>query len=132
MMGKRLALLRREMGLTQQELSKELGISKDSISNYERDLVNPSDDVKANLARYFNVSADYLIGTIDSQEPLTRTQLNLPRTFSSDWIPELEQFCDFLVYYNNFTEEEKRFVAKWSKLSQAKREAILKLMDNEE
>jgi len=62
LVGERLADLRKDKGLQQKELAAIIGVSERSVSLYERELSSPNDDVKIKIARYFNVSLDYLMG----------------------------------------------------------------------
>lgn len=55
MKEKSLKDLRTEKGLTQEELAKKSGFSKDYISMLERGERNPSDKAKAIFAEIFNV-----------------------------------------------------------------------------
>lgn len=60
--GKRLKKLRLERQMTQQELGDILFITKVSISGYESGNRFPSIDRVCDLADYFNVTTDYLLG----------------------------------------------------------------------
>ncbi len=61
--GVRLKQLRKEKGITQEQLAQILGVERSSIGKYEgKDKVMPSDDIKARIAEYFGVSVDYLLG----------------------------------------------------------------------
>lgn len=63
MFGERLRLLRKQRGLTQEQLALILGLERSSIGKYEgKSKTIPSDDVKQKIAEYFNVSMDYLFG----------------------------------------------------------------------
>ena len=57
--------LREQVGFSQTQLANELGISRGSISHYENGERQPDVDVLVWLCKYFNVSADYLIGLSD-------------------------------------------------------------------
>ena len=48
-------------GFSQVELAKRLSVSKQCVSNWENDNIQPSVDMLVKIARYFNVSADYLL-----------------------------------------------------------------------
>jgi len=63
--GERLAKLRKAKKLTQDELGNQLGISKYRMSMYENNKHTPSEEVIVSLAKYFDVSIDYLAGLID-------------------------------------------------------------------
>lgn len=60
--GKRLKELRINNKITQQELGDIINVSKVSISGYEKGTRIPSLDTLIELANYFKVSIDYLIG----------------------------------------------------------------------
>lgn len=60
--GKRLRQLRKQSGLTQQQLANQVGVTKSVISFYELQERTPSPDVLIKLATIFHVSADYLLG----------------------------------------------------------------------
>lgn len=57
-----LKMLRVERGLGQVELSQKLGLSKGIISLWENGLREPSMTSLIILAKFFNVSVDYLLG----------------------------------------------------------------------
>lgn len=62
MFSEKLKELRKEKGITQQELAKILGVERSTISKYEgKGNVMPSHEVLFTIAAYFGVSADYLL-----------------------------------------------------------------------
>lgn len=58
----RLKMLRREAGLTQEELGNRLDVGRSAVANWERGTRNPSPMVMRSLAVMFGVSSDYLYG----------------------------------------------------------------------
>lgn len=54
-------VLRKEKGLTQQELGDILGVSSKSISKYERGICLPSDEVLLKMTSFFNISFEELL-----------------------------------------------------------------------
>ncbi|MBR3245120.1 MAG: helix-turn-helix transcriptional regulator [Parasporobacterium sp.] len=60
--GSRIKTLREARRLSQTDLAKLIGISPQSISAYETDTREPSNDVLKSMARLFKVSTDYLLG----------------------------------------------------------------------
>ena len=54
--------LREERGLTQQELATELNLNPVTYLHYEKDQREPPLCVLADMAEYFGVSVDYLLG----------------------------------------------------------------------
>lgn len=60
--SKKLKELRTEKGLSQKELAKILKTNNSSICDWEKERSQPDLDTLVNMARYFNVSTDYLLG----------------------------------------------------------------------
>ena len=58
--------LRISRGMSQVELAKKLSVTKQTVSNWENDNIQPSIDMLERLADFFNVSTDYLLGRVDS------------------------------------------------------------------
>lgn len=61
--GKKLIELRNEKGITQEESAKLIGITRNSLSMYERGERCPNIDIAVSTANAYNVSLDYLFGT---------------------------------------------------------------------
>ena len=68
-MGKELLLLadkiktiREQLGMTQAELARKLGLTRSSINGWEMGLSVPSTQYIVELAKLFGVSTDYLLG----------------------------------------------------------------------
>ena len=60
--GDKLKILRKQMGLTQQEVADEINTSRSCISNYESGNRQPDNETIKVLADFFDVSVDYLFG----------------------------------------------------------------------
>lgn len=99
MIGERLLDLRKDAGLTQDELAAALKINKHSISAYERDKNEPSDALKIEIALYFHVSVDYLLGMTDEPSPYAPANsiLRLPRHFPAEAMQSLRDYAAFLA-----------------------------------
>ena len=65
LIAKRLKVLRVEKGLSQKAIGELVGLASNSIANYEQGKREPSLETLAKLCRFYNVSADYLIGLTD-------------------------------------------------------------------
>lgn len=71
--------LRLAKGLSQQSLAENLTTSQQSIYKYENHITEPNIDMLKNMADFFNVSVDYLIGYSSCPhkiEEVTETELN--------------------------------------------------------
>lgn len=108
MIGERLLNLRKDADLTQDELAAILNINKHSISSYERDKSEPPDAIKMAIAKYFNVSVDYLLGLTDYPTPLTQQEkiVRLPEGFPESSINELRNYIGYIMYKKNSHEKK--------------------------
>ena len=62
MLNERIKELRNSLNLTQVELANDLNVTKQCVSNWENNNIQPSVDMLVKIALYFGVSADYLLG----------------------------------------------------------------------
>ena len=65
MLGQRIQELRSSCGWSQVETAKRLQVTKQTVSNWENDNIQPSVDMLIRLSQLFNVSTDYLLGMED-------------------------------------------------------------------
>lgn len=65
MFGERIKALRLSLGLNQVEFGKSLSVTKQSVSNWENENIQPSIDMLTKIATLYSVSADYLLGLED-------------------------------------------------------------------
>lgn len=63
--AKRLQELRLESGLSCNALSKKIGVQDTTIGKWEKGARVPNIDYLVTLAKFFNVTADYLVGMKD-------------------------------------------------------------------
>lgn len=61
-LGKRIAALRKEKGLTQEQLAEKVGVSAQAVSKWENDISCPDITLLPLLADLFDVSVDELLG----------------------------------------------------------------------
>ena len=62
MLGERIKNLRINKNLSQVDLAKCFGVTKQSVSNWENENIMPSIDMLIKIANFFSVSTDYLLG----------------------------------------------------------------------
>ena len=86
MLGIRIRELRNAHFLSQPELARQLHVSKQSISNWENDNIQPSIEMLLRLANLFNVSTDYLLGLDD-----------IPRISIADLTPDQQDMIQMLI-----------------------------------
>ena len=71
-LGKRLAALRREKGMKQDELSEILGASPQAISKWENDQTCPDISLLPTIAKTFGISVDELLSGKKEEAPTVR------------------------------------------------------------
>jgi Predicted transcriptional regulators len=61
-LNENIRLLRSARNLSQVDLANALGVTKQSISNWENNNIQPSIDMLIRIANFFSVTTDYLLG----------------------------------------------------------------------
>jgi repressor LexA len=69
-----LKTLRTDKKISQQKLANDIGVSRSTIAMWETGGSQPDNDNLKELAKYFNVSVDYLLGR-EEQTPTLDKQL---------------------------------------------------------
>ena len=86
--GKKLAVLRKELKMSQTDLAKKLDTSVSVISRYERDEMTPSIETAKKLANFLNTTVGYLLGETEDDNLLKDhdmiTRLKAVEDFSSE------------------------------------------------
>ncbi len=62
MLNEQIKKLRIAKGLNQVQLANKLGITKQCVSNWENNNIQPSVDMLIKLCSFFSVSSDFLLG----------------------------------------------------------------------
>ena len=89
MLGTRIKELRKEFGLSQVELAMLMEVTKQTISNWENENIQPSIDMLVGLSNVFNVTTDYLLGLDD----VPRLSIEgLPMSFAAHLAQIIEDF----------------------------------------
>lgn len=96
-MGERLAELRKDKKLSQKALADKLGISIYTVSSYERNNSAPDDEMKIKIARFFNISLDYLLGLINEERPIGGgIPLVLPENLPPQAVKEIQNHVEYI------------------------------------
>lgn len=67
-LAERLYILRKERDLTQEEAGGEMGISLNSYRRYEKNEREPTAPVLVQMADFYDVTTDYLLGRSDERK----------------------------------------------------------------
>lgn len=62
MLCERIKELRKSFNISQVQLALSLGVTKQCVSNWENNNILPSIDMLLKIAKYFNVTTDFLLG----------------------------------------------------------------------
>ena len=112
-LGYRIKRLRKEKMLSQDQLGKLLGVSKVSVSGYEKGTRNPSTDILSKMVDIFNVSADYILG----REANVVCENGNSFLLSSQDIVIINEIRKNSSLYQKILEDPKRFFATINKKS---------------
>lgn len=104
-----------DANISDYSLEKTLGFTQGTISNWRRNKNKISTDAVIKLAKYFNVSTDYLLCLTDEEKPLLNETNNLiatqDTTLSTQFAKDYEQllkdksFIDTARLYNEIPSE---------------------------
>ena len=106
--GERLRMLRREAGLSQEELGKRAHVSARVIGYYEADDRFPRDpQTLIDLAKAFQVSLDYLLDNPVRQESVCPSRFCYMKTMTSEQRLAVNQYISYLRWVQRQEEEEE-------------------------
>lgn len=114
----RLRELRTQNNFSQQDLADKIGVTKQTISQYERGVRKPDMDTLTALCDIFNVSSDYLMGKSDVTVRLLNSddirRLNMSYQAQSDLAAHFDG--------DEFTSEEWEEIEKFKMFVKSKRD----------
>ena len=92
-LGKRIAMLRKEKGLTQEQLAEKVGVSAQAVSKWENDVSCPDITLLPLLADILGVTVDELLGIkpiephviILDKDEMPKEEKKKNRSFSWEW-----------------------------------------------
>lgn len=118
-LGKRLKLLRNKKGgnNNQEDIARDLGISRARYSHYENNHVEPDIDMIRKLAKYYNVTTDYLLGYSDQPDSEEDALDSIKRKIAAEF-PEADLMFEDLA---NMTAEELEEVYEFIKFKESQK-----------
>ncbi len=106
----RIKELRRQKGISMDELAKELNVTKSRVNMWENNGTLPRSAALIDLANFYGVSIDYLIGNdnVNFQDPTNKRLNSLQRNLSKLDEEELEKAEGMLkaVFMDIFNDDE--------------------------
>lgn len=119
-MESRIKQLRENRGLIQEILASELGVTQQTLSKYERDVMCIKVDVLKKIAEYFNVTTDYLLGVSEVKRDL-QGQMRVNKT--------LDAYYDLVEIYKGLDKYDQEMV--WSLIQTVKKTCEKRKRDKE-
>lgn len=131
--GERLKMARKMAGMSQQKLGEEAGVSRMSISKYERDINVPKSQVLIKLARALDVKIEYLLRPVEVSlsKPMFRKRTSLPKKKeyqilekTRDWV---ERYLEVEALFNDTPQYSKPRINNTIREMDDVEEVVLKL-----
>ena len=76
-LGDRIISLRQDLDIQQKDLAAQIGITKSSMSKYERNINIPNAEILSKIADALNTTTDFLLGRTPSKQPLSSSLMRL-------------------------------------------------------
>ena len=119
--GSRLKQLRIEYGILQKDLAEQLNLSQQTISLYESNRRQPDYNTLKTIAKFFNVSTDYILGITNIRKPINAV------------VEESTEYALSEKFNTYYTSKERikalEVLDKIYELSPESQEEIIKLID---
>ncbi|HFU4175225.1 TPA: helix-turn-helix domain-containing protein [Streptococcus suis] len=101
----RLKELRQQKNLTQAKVADSLGITQQSYARWENGKVTPTSEKLAQIAKFYGVTTDYLLGEKTDEVDLSNVELLFRMTSDGMTKEEQEVFKEELI---EFMKERKK------------------------
>lgn len=111
--SQKLKLLRNQLGLTQEEFANRIGVSRNSVANYETKVREPVAAVFSLICREFNVNEKWL-------------REGVGEMFLSDERISLDEYARI----HGITERERLIIEKFLKVDPSKRRYIIEALSD--
>lgn len=110
--GARIKEVRKSTGLTQQKFAEEIGLKRNTIGNYEINLITPSDRTIGDICRKFNISEHWLRTGEGEMLILLDEDAEFMQVCEEINISEDSLIKQIIKTYWRMTEEEKTVIRK--------------------
>ncbi len=111
MIKNRVCELRKELNISQEALSTQIGTTQQAISRMENQSYNIPSDSLIRLSKFFNVTTDYILGISE-----TKRNLDCQKRMNT----ELDMYYDLILRYQNLNSiNQKTFLCMLKRLEEA-------------
>jgi transcriptional regulator with XRE-family HTH domain len=113
LLSERIKFLREKRGISMKEFGSRFGLAESTISGYEAGTRRPNLEVLAQIADFFEVTVDYLLGRTNNpifthEEENLLNDINLP-------LEELKEKYNLTYDGKELTDSELRGILTWIK-----------------
>lgn len=91
MINKQIEYIRKQQKLSQKEFAEQIGVSRQMVSDWERDISSPSIEKLIIISNMFNISLDYLIKGVNYENKIKK-ESNIKDIFKISNINETNSF----------------------------------------
>lgn len=105
--GKRINLLRKSHGITQEQLAEELGVTIKHISSVERGVSSLSLEKMIEISQILDCTLDYLILGKKYRDHTEKLPASILDTLASDDEEEISLLLAYLNIYNRLRQNKK-------------------------
>lgn len=98
MFSEKLKTLRKQRGITQEQLAKYLNVGTSTIGMYESNVRKPRYEVLKQIADYFKVTVDYLIDDDDNLYVIDDALIHSIKKLSPEQLEEVKKFINYITY----------------------------------
>ena len=113
--GRKITKLRKNLNITQEELAKQVGISRTALAHYEKNRREPDYGVLCKLADFFDVSVDYILGRSRNKEINKAKKIPLLDEITPETALLAKNYKkSFEEIFNNFIEIPPQFEADFA------------------
>lgn len=91
--GGRIMLLRKQKGITQEQLAERMGVTNQSVSKWEQNICCPDISLLPRLADYFGVTIDSLFGRSGAENSLASVYLGIKELLKAAPEEETAELC---------------------------------------
>lgn len=98
---KYIALCKRN-NISPSRAAQEIGFNKSSITNWKNNCYTPRKEILVSIAKYFNVSVDYLVGNEEQKNPATDDEIkfalwgDVADEIPDEKLQEVKNFADYI------------------------------------
>lgn len=123
-LGKKIRSLRQQKNITQKQLAQQLKLAESTIGMYERGERQPNNDLLIQIANYFDVSTDDLLGLKKPSLPILDTgfnekQIKFHEVFANAVMDDNESLMELMLEAAELDEQQIKALLQFIRMTKA-------------